>query len=457
MFTQILGGVIGYIVYQINVFMAILIVANMNAIKNKKIITKSLIYLSGCLGLIIGFAMLDYYKGWYMLSMVTNIFVWCVVLGWLFFIVKEKWPKILFYVFFSAVMLFMIRGVYVIVDTVCLYLNVGIFPWLNSKTDCWWACILIDFRRLLYYAGVSIVVHFSLRKFLRRSWQNDVDKSLLITYGLITLLSLFFMEFENVWHEMSSWGNVSSYVLLLTCEVLYGLLAMWLLAFISIKIHEERYRVRAQMDLDVIKNLWKMDKKQYDFVKENIDIINVKCHDLRHIVNNMSAQRQSVQQEIASIEKTVGRYDSIVHTGNEVCDLILTEKSLQCMQKDICIFCMVDGAALHFVDEISLFSLFGNAIENAIQYVEKFDDPEKRFISLNVHKKDNMVVIMVENIYEGGGEFQNGLPLTDKQNKNYHGFGMKSMQKIAEKYEGELSVTTEDGIFRLTIILPCGA
>lgn len=401
----------------------------------------------------IGFAALDYYKGWYRLSTVTNIFVWGVIVGWLLFIVKEKWPKMLFYVFFSAAMLLMIRGVYLIVDTVCLYFNIGIFPWLNGKTDLW-AYILIDVRRLLYYTGVSFAIYFSLKKFLRRSWLNDVDKSLVITYGLIALLSLFFMEFENMWHEMSSWGNVPGYLLLLVCEVLYGILAMWLLAFISIKIHEERYRVRAQMDLDMIKNLWKMDKKQYDFVKENIDIINVKCHDLRHIVNNVSAQRESVQQEIANIEKTVERYDSIVRTGNEVCDLILTEKSLQCMQKDICIFCMVDGAALHFVDEISLFSLFGNAIENAIQYVEKFDDPEKRFISLNVHKKDNMVVIMVENIYESFGEFQDGLPLTDKQDKNYHGFGMKSMQKIAENYEGELSVTAEDGIFRLTIILP---
>ena len=50
--------------------------------------------------------------------------------------------------------------------------------------------------------------------------------------------------------------------------------------------------------------------------------------------------------------------------------------------------------------------------------------------------------------------FSDGLPMTTKQEKAHHGFGVKSMRRITEKYDGDLSMNAEDGVFTLNILFP---
>ena len=65
-----------------------------------------------------------------------------------------------------------------------------------------------------------------------------------------------------------------------------------------------------------------------------------------------------------------------------------------------------------------------------------------------------MVSAHFENYYAGELDFDDGLPLTTKSDKRYHGFGMKSIKMLAEKYGGYVSVKAEDGVFNLNILLP---
>ena len=54
-------------------------------------------------------------------------------------------------------------------------------------------------------------------------------------------------------------------------------------------------------------------------------------------------------------------------------------------------------------------------------------------------------------------EFEEGLPRTTKDVSNYHGFGIKSIKYIVEKYAGTVSVSVEQGIFDLKILFPISA
>ena len=56
-------------------------------------------------------------------------------------------------------------------------------------------------------------------------------------------------------------------------------------------------------------------------------------------------------------------------------------------------------------------------------------------------------------IFNGSVIFdESGLPKTTKENKIYHGFGMKSVAIIVEKYRGNLKITAKDGIYKIDII-----
>ena len=97
--------------------------------------------------------------------------------------------------------------------------------------------------------------------------------------------------------------------------------------------------------------------------------------------------------------------------------------------------------------------LFGNALDNAIESVEKLSAVEKRLIHVSVVKQKSFLRIRVENCYEGEIRFSSGLPTTRKDAR-YHGYGMKSIQSIVEKYNGSMTVKAQDGWFELRILLP---
>jgi sensor histidine kinase regulating citrate/malate metabolism len=105
------------------------------------------------------------------------------------------------------------------------------------------------------------------------------------------------------------------------------------------------------------------------------------------------------------------------------------------------------------MEESDIYSLFGNALSNAIESVSGIQDEDKRCISLNVRSNSGLLSIHVENYYQGEIEFENGLPKT-KKDQSWHGFGMKSMALIASKYKGSLTSTAVEDIFYLDVILP---
>ena len=116
----------------------------------------------------------------------------------------------------------------------------------------------------------------------------------------------------------------------------------------------------------------------------------------------------------------------------------------------------LDGKELEFMQPMDISALFGNALDNAIESVKKISDRQKRLIHVSVARQKNFLRIKVENCYEGDLEFENGMPKTTKQDKRYHGYGMKSIRKIVEKYNGSVTVNAEDGWFELRILMVVG-
>ena len=200
-----------------------------------------------------------------------------------------------------------------------------------------------------------------------------------------------------------------------------------------------------------ISELLHQEREQYRLTKESIDIINEKCHDLKHQVARL--REDGSERQIAQIENAIMIYDTNVKTGNDTLDVLLTQKKLQCEANKITLTCMANGDVIAFMDDMDIFSLFGNAISNAIESVSRIADPRRRQIALKVRRVGNLCSVHVENYYSGKIDFEEGLPVTDKD-KNYHGFGMRSMKRIVESYGGALNVTCTDELFILDIVMP---
>lgn len=96
----------------------------------------------------------------------------------------------------------------------------------------------------------------------------------------------------------------------------------------------------------------------------------------------------------------------------------------------------------------------GNALDNAIEAVMELEDIQKRVISVKIVAQQDILVIQIQNYYDRNLIYEDGLPVTTKKNRYEHGYGMKSIRYMAEKYNGTITVSSEDDIFRLQILIP---
>lgn len=204
-----------------------------------------------------------------------------------------------------------------------------------------------------------------------------------------------------------------------------------------------------------MQNVLQAQYAQYRSAQDSIDLINKKYHDLKH---QIAVLRSETSEEKAhyldAMEQEIRSYEAQNKTGNEVLDTILTSKSLYCQQHGITLTCVADGAALDFMDTMDLCSLFGNALDNAIESVEKLPDSEQRLIHLVVARQKSFLWIRVENTYDGAFQADGTLPKTTKTDARYHGYGLKSIYDTAEKYGGTAEISTQEKCFTLKVLLP---
>lgn len=210
------------------------------------------------------------------------------------------------------------------------------------------------------------------------------------------------------------------------------------------------HTVDLQSENQALNLLWQEERKQYELSKKTIDTINIKYHDLKHKLRDMRLPAE----EVESIKDAVRIYGSRIRTGNEALDVLLTENSLRCSEAGIRLTYMGNGADLGFMQVMDVYSLFGNAISNAVEAVEKLEDPEKKIIDIVSECRGDLISIHISNYFDGELQMEDGLPRTGKkEEEGFHGYGMKSMKLIAEKYGGSLSVSADGDLFTLDVYL----
>ena len=157
---------------------------------------------------------------------------------------------------------------------------------------------------------------------------------------------------------------------------------------------------------------------------------------------------------IDEIEAGIRKYEAENKTGNPVLDTILTSKSNLCLKHDIQLVAIADGQLLKDIHVMDICTIFGNALDNAIEYELQIPDKEKRIIHLMVSKKNSFIIILVENYCEEKVLKEGEQLTTTKGNKQYHGYGIKSIKYSIEKYGGFVNITNENNWFRVDMIIP---
>ena len=135
-------------------------------------------------------------------------------------------------------------------------------------------------------------------------------------------------------------------------------------------------------------------------------------------------------------------------------DTILMGKSIKCEQSGITFTCVADGGALSFMSDMDICSLFGNALDNAIESFDGATGDDAKFIKLAVYKSGELLIVKCENTFNGKVTCVNGDLISTKGGRDYRGFGIKSIKAVAEKYGGSVSVAAQPPTFTICAVFP---
>lgn len=302
------------------------------------------------------------------------------------------------------------------------------------------AVAIISAVMLLVYLAAYYLFVRKMKQHPELSFQNREN---LIVGGLLILFTIvikFIME-----PYLSARSMTKLYVLVSIYDIVCCVLALML----------ERGLFRNQALTDeknFLTQMVHMQEEQYRTSKANVEMVNIKCHDMKHQISHITSTTDP--DAIRELEQIISVYDSSLQTGNEILDVCLMEKKLLCEKNSIKLDCIANGQCLSFMQPSDLFSLFGNALDNAMEAVCKLDDVEKRIIFVSVKEELGMAIIHVENNYTGELIMADGIPRTSKDDEFYHGYGVKSIRMVVEKYDGNMALLPQNGIFNLNITIP---
>ncbi len=302
---------------------------------------------------------------------------------------------------------------------------------------------------LIYILGLSLLFFLEFRYLKHRTLAKIEPKDLIVTIGIVvlffTLSNISFISLDTPFSGTTLHEIFYIRTLVDFCAIV-----------LLFALREQKLWHRTQANLDAIETILERQYEQYIISKESIDIINRKYHDMKNIISVVRAEKDSDKKNeyLKEIENDIKFYEAQNKTGNKILDTIITSKALVCTAKDIQFTCIADGKLLDFMSVSDICSIFGNALDNAIESARNITESSKRLIKVAVYRQNKFLLIRFENYYENDLKFENGSFLTTKDNKDFHGFGIKSIKRAAERYGGTITVTTDNNWFLLVVLIP---
>ena len=177
--------------------------------------------------------------------------------------------------------------------------------------------------------------------------------------------------------------------------------------------------------------------------------------------NHVGALRQLLAHEkydealqyIDELQEPIREITDVVWTGDETVDYLINSKAAIAEAEQIKLWVEVEFPRHTNIRSADLCAILGNLLDNALEAVRKVKEPEQRQIKLTIRRINQMLVIKVENFFAEPLSVESGSLKTTKTEAGLHGWGLKSAQTAAEKYDGMVKTTCEGTIFRAVATL----
>ncbi|MDO5156512.1 MAG: GHKL domain-containing protein [Eubacteriales bacterium] len=172
---------------------------------------------------------------------------------------------------------------------------------------------------------------------------------------------------------------------------------------------------------------------------------------LRQLLNH--EKMKEAMEYLDALQAPVREMTQTIWTGDETVDYLINSKEATAKEHHIAYQAHVEFPKNTNLRAADLCAILGNLLDNAIEAAKQVENVEQRFIKLTIRRINQMLVIKVENGYRAAPVKVDGALQTTKKDGGLHGWGVKSAQTAAEKYDGMVQTKCEGQVFQAVVTL----
>ncbi len=297
----------------------------------------------------------------------------------------------------------------------------------------------------IYFLFTRLLASFSVRENSSRSWGKWFSLSVLPA-GSIFVTIVFRIVTKNI--LLSSMENTL---------IIVAVSVLLLINIMVYMIYEQAEKSNQKLiELELINQKNDIDMQYLDLLEKKNETMNIMAHDYKNNLLTIASMTDSteVKDYINNMMGEITKYNQIAKSKNRLLDVILSKYTDLCNSKGVRFETNIMTENLCFVNNYDISSLFNNILDNALEAALMSTD---KYINLEITNSLNSYhKIVATNSCDIEPKTENGKLITSKKNKETHGFGTKSINRIVKKYDGEMQWEYDNELkqFKLIILFP---
>ena len=269
--------------------------------------------------------------------------------------------------------------------------------------------------------------------------------SLLIPSFLGIVNHLIRFGYNNRWGHISSWQGASGSG---TMDFLWCvndvtlLIAVFVVLLLFVRQREEQDRRMLQRQITDMQS----------HIRE-VEQIYSRIQGVRHDLGNHAQvllgligreQYEEARRYTSRLKETADGLAFEIRTGDPITDVILNEKNKQAKEWGIRFVSRFSYPSSSRLDVFDVSIVLNNGLENALEASRFAKEP---FVEIESRQMKNAWMIKIINgvSEDFSQEDSNGFLKSTKQTPRLHGFGLKNIREVAEKYFGKIEIVPTEG------------
>jgi len=301
---------------------------------------------------------------------------------------------------------------------------------------------------LFVFALGLIVMGVGLCKTIKKYdlvFRRTIDKIKYWSVVPVILLGVFVIYFQRIYKLLVTDRYIAGWFVFCICGI--GLTIAFLI-----------YRaLNKEKEKDALQEMkMHMLEKNYKALLKNHEEKGILLHDMKNhmvILSDMieAGEKQKALDYIDQICNGLRKGARQLWTHHAILDPILNAKIQEAQDESIDIQIECDDLSDMTLLPIDICALFTNLMDNAIEANLRQNPEMNRWIRMICKRQGYMLIVTLSNPSDEIIDSRDGIPATSKNDKTFHGYGMRSIKKVLDKYNGNMKYSTLEGTFKIVI------